>query len=144
MPVVAAVDRSGSNRDIVTEADRLANAMDEELHVVHILSQKEFRAIEQTSVEETGTTVPMDDIRSLAADIADEAAEGVVAEYEPIGLVGDASEELLDYIETHDARYVVLGGRNRSPVGKVIFGSTAQPVLLNASCPVVTVTRQET
>lgn len=143
MTVVAAVDRSESTADVVSEANELATAMDEDLHVVHVLSRKQFREIEQTSVEETGTTVPMDEIRSFAEDIADDAAAGVASEYEPVGLVGDAAEELLKYIDSHDARYVVLGGRRRSPVGKVLFGSTAQPVLLEASCPVVTVTRDE-
>ena len=143
MPVVAAVDRSESTDDVVTEADALARAMDDDLHVVHVLSQKEFVGIEQTSVEETGTTVPLDDIRAYAEEVADDAADGVAQEYEPVGLVGDAAEALLEYIEDHDARYIVLGGRKRSPVGKVLFGSTAQVVLLDASCPVVSVRRDE-
>lgn len=143
MPVVAAVDRSESTDDVIEEASVLAKAIDQDLHVVHVLSRKEFQSIEQTSVEETGTTVPMEEIRSFSKNVADEAAEGLITDYEPVGLVGDAAEELLKYIDTHDARYVVLGGRKRSPVGKVLFGSTAQPVLLSASCPVVMITRDE-
>lgn len=143
MTVIAAVDRSESTDDVVTEADALAGAMDEDLHVIHVLSQKEFREIEQTSVEETGTTVPLDEIRAYAEEIANDAANGIVQNFEPVGLVGDAAEALLEYIDDHDARYIVLGGRKRSPVGKVLFGSTAQPVLLNATCPVVTITRSE-
>lgn len=143
MSIVAAVDRSDSVAEVLTEAEALANAMNEELHVVHVLSQKEFRDIERASLEETGTTVPMDTVRSVATEIADEAADGVISEYEPVGLVGDAAEELLKYIESQDARYIVLGGRKRTPVGKVIFGSTAQPVLLNTTCPVVTVIRDD-
>ncbi|WP_049928553.1 universal stress protein [Halopiger goleimassiliensis] len=143
MTVVAAVDRGESTDDVVTEAETLAKAMDEDLHVVHVLSQEEFRGIERASVEETGTTVPLDEIREYAEGIADDAADGIAQEYEPVGLVGEAAEELLEYVEDVDARYIVLGGRRRSPVGKVLFGSTAQPVLLSASCPVVTITRGE-
>lgn len=143
MPVVAAVDRSESTDDVIEEANALAKATGQDLHVVHVLSRKEFQAIEQTSVEETGTTVPVDEIRSFAKNIADEAAEGLITEYESVGLIGDADEELLKYIDTHGVRYIVLGGRQRSPVGKAIFGSTAQSVLLSASCPVVMVTRDE-
>ncbi|NGM71300.1 universal stress protein [Natronolimnobius sp. AArcel1] len=143
MPVIAAVDRGESTDDVVTEAEALAKAMDEELHIVHVLSQKEFRGIEQTSVEETGTTVPLDEVRAYAKKIADGAADNVAQEYEPVGLVGDTAEALLGYIDDHDARYIVLGGRQRSPVGKVLFGSTAQSLLLNATCPVVTIIRGE-
>lgn len=139
MPIVAAVDRNGPNDQVLKEAQNLAGGFNDEVHVVHVLSQKEFREIEQTSVEETGTTVSMDEIRSFAKEVADEAAEGVVDTYHPVGLVGDAADELVDYVENNDARYIVVGSRKRSPVGKALFGSVAQSVLLSAPCPVVAV-----
>ena len=51
----------------------------------------------------------------------------------------EAGEDLVQLADEHKADEIVIGVRRRSKVGKLIFGSTAQYVVLNASCPVVTV-----
>ncbi|NJP31436.1 universal stress protein [Micromonospora thermarum] len=51
----------------------------------------------------------------------------------------DAAEEIVEIAETEDVSLVVIGIRHRSPVGKLIMGSTAQQVLLDAPCPVLAV-----
>ena len=51
----------------------------------------------------------------------------------------EAADELLAVAEEHRADLVVLGLRRRSAVGKLILGSTAQKVLLQARCPVLAV-----
>ena len=50
-----------------------------------------------------------------------------------------AGEDLVQLAEEQKADEIIIGVRRRSAVGKLIFGSTAQYVVLNASCPVVTV-----
>ncbi len=51
----------------------------------------------------------------------------------------DASEEILAVAEQRRADLIVIGLRRRSPVGKLLLGSTAQRVLLDAPCPVLAV-----
>ncbi len=52
----------------------------------------------------------------------------------------DPVEELLALAEaTEDTRMIVIGSRRRSPVGKLIMGSTAQRIILEAEVPVVSV-----
>jgi len=51
----------------------------------------------------------------------------------------EAGEDLVQLTDEHKAGEVIIGVRRRSKVGKLIFGSTAQYVVLNAPCPVVTV-----
>ncbi|HYH72256.1 MAG TPA: universal stress protein [Nocardioides sp.] len=49
------------------------------------------------------------------------------------------ADELLDAAESVGARLIVIGLRRRSPLGKLITGSTAQQVLLDATCDVLAV-----
>jgi len=50
-----------------------------------------------------------------------------------------AGEDLVKLADENKIDEIVIGVRRRSKVGKLIFGSTAQYVILNAPCPVVTV-----
>lgn len=50
-----------------------------------------------------------------------------------------AAEEILAAAQDVGAELIVIGLRPRSPVGKLITGSTAQQVLLDAGCPVLAV-----
>lgn len=137
MTIVAAVDRSSHASRVVEEAITLANAFDDSLHVVHVLSRSEFVEMEETNVSETGDAIEIDRVREIAASVAEEAIEDANASADTVGLVGDASDEIVRYADENDARYIVIGGRKRSPVGKAIFGSVTQSILLNSRQPVV-------
>ena len=51
----------------------------------------------------------------------------------------DAALEVLEAAEAHQADLIVIGLRRRTPVGKLIMGSTSQRILLEADCPVLAV-----
>ncbi len=51
----------------------------------------------------------------------------------------DPAEDLISVAEEEKADFIVIGLRRRSPVGKLILGSNAQRILLDASCPVLAV-----
>lgn len=51
----------------------------------------------------------------------------------------DVAEDLVQLAEELDAELIVIGLRRRSPVGKLILGSNAQRILLDAPCPVLAV-----
>jgi nucleotide-binding universal stress UspA family protein len=55
------------------------------------------------------------------------------------GDLGDPSDTVVQVAQRRDARLVVLGLRARTPVGELVFGSTAQRILLDATCPVLAV-----
>jgi nucleotide-binding universal stress UspA family protein len=49
-------------------------------------------------------------------------------------------EDLVKYALEQEIGEIILTIQRKSKVGKLIFGSTAQHVILNAPCPVVTIT----
>lgn len=51
----------------------------------------------------------------------------------------EAGEDLVQLAEEYKVDEIIIGVRRRSKVGKLLFGSTAQYVILNAPCPVVSV-----
>jgi nucleotide-binding universal stress UspA family protein len=51
----------------------------------------------------------------------------------------DAADEVVGTAADVDASLIVIGLRRRTPVGKLILGSTAQRILLEAECPVLAV-----
>jgi nucleotide-binding universal stress UspA family protein len=51
----------------------------------------------------------------------------------------EPGEDLTRLAEEHQVDTIIMGVRRRSKVGKLVFGSTAQYVILNAPCPVITV-----
>jgi nucleotide-binding universal stress UspA family protein len=48
-------------------------------------------------------------------------------------------EDIVSFAEENDCKEVIIGVKSRSKVGKMLFGSTAQHVILHSRCPVVTV-----
>ena len=50
-----------------------------------------------------------------------------------------SGEDLVQFAEQNKIDEIVIGVRTRSKVDKLLFGSTAQYVILNAPCPVVSI-----
>ena len=54
-------------------------------------------------------------------------------------VVPDVAEAVLDAAGKCGAELIVVGVRHRTPVGKLLLGSVAQRVILDAPCPVLAV-----
>lgn len=67
------------------------------------------------------------------------AAAGVEHDVHHFRGAGGAADAILDHASRDDVTLVVIGQRRRSPVGKLVLGSTSQRVLLEADAPVVAV-----
>jgi nucleotide-binding universal stress UspA family protein len=51
----------------------------------------------------------------------------------------DIADEILTVATEVDADAIVIGIRHRTPVGKLIMGSVAQRIIIDAACPVIAV-----
>jgi nucleotide-binding universal stress UspA family protein len=76
-----------------------------------------------------------EDLESVASVIEFFESEGV--EYQTAKDRSDPVGAIIDQADLHDADEIVLGGRKRSPAGKVLFGSVTMSVLRNTDIPVV-------
>jgi nucleotide-binding universal stress UspA family protein len=79
------------------------------------------------------TQEQLDDVRSELG------ASGVDHEIRQLVRGKDPADDLVAVADEVGAELIVIGLRRRSPVGKLILGSNAQRVLLDAACPVLAV-----
>ena len=85
----------------------------------------------------------------VSSDVASESAvreltsraeaDGVDLDLRQATHTGEIAEEVLRVAQETDASVIVIGLRKRSPVGKLLMGSSAQRILLDADRPVLAV-----
>lgn len=137
--VLLAVGEGDTDRiDVLAEtvAD-IAGPAEATVTLAHVFTTEEFETlVEQLDYNPDGEVRP-DEIASRHAtirSISDRLSADVT--YSVRGSVGPHGEAIVSLATDIDADLIVVGGRKRSPTGKVVFGSTAQEVMLNAPCPV--------
>lgn len=144
MTILAAIGEERGSGQILSTAYDLATTYGDPLVVLHVIPNQEFEshkeAIEERShLAEFSMTQGEDSAAEYARRTADRVLEVAnVDEIESRGRVGKPADEILAEVDAVDPRFLVIGANERSPVGKAVFGSTTQRVLLNSSCPVVT------
>lgn len=164
MVILTAVDGEEVPSRTVEVADELAEQFEEELVVLHVMAQEVFEEYqdettdakpvtvfgtgitygESRSVPE-GTSYTIEDAESHAAGVARDVVERTLERPRNTtykGRVGNPAQEIVDEATRDEVRYLVIGGRKRSRVGKAIFGSITQSILLTADLPVMTVMRE--
>ncbi len=64
---------------------------------------------------------------------------GVEHEVRALVRGNEPAEDLVEVAEESNGQLIVIGLRRRTPIGKLILGSNAQRILLEATCPVLAV-----
>ncbi len=129
MKILVGYDGSSSSKDALNLAKTHAKVFDGEVAVV-------------TSMEK-GTEAQREEIeqaeRSLewAKSMLEE--NGIACKTHLLIRGFSPGEDLVEFAEEHQVTEIIVGVKRRSKVGKLLMGSTAQYVILNAPCPVVSV-----
>ncbi len=108
------------------------------------------RAVEECKLRRTslvlvnssrgGRDLPPSELESeMEQLVADLRADGLAVDTRTFVRGLEPAEDLIAVAEEIDADFIVIGLRRRTPVGKLILGSNAQRILLDAPCPVLAV-----
>lgn len=100
-------------------------------HLVVVNSHRGGRDFDDEDAVQTEEQLK--DVREQLAD------SGVDSEVRQLVRGMDPADDLIKVADETGADFIVIGLRRRSPVGKLILGSNAQRVLLDATCPVLAV-----
>lgn len=129
MKILVGYDYSTVTQDVLALAKQQAQAFNAEVHLLRSLEQ--------------GPELQRDTIQQ-----AEQKLDQVRREFATMGLACDThvvvsvlsvGEEIVQFAKRNSIDLIVIGVRRRSKVGKLLFGSNAQVIILTAPCPVLTV-----
>ena len=139
--VLLAHDLTDRGDPVADAAVRMAQQLGLPLSVLHVLTDEDLEQQRNARPPNAAfTDVVVAELQSqLRARVA-QAAGGTESSPASVHvLIGDPHAVIVDHLEQHDYDFVFLGIRNRSRVGKLLFGSVAQSVLLRSPTKVVCV-----
>jgi nucleotide-binding universal stress UspA family protein len=128
-PIVVGYVESAEGRAALHRA--IAEASQRGARLIVINSHKGGTSLDRDTAMELDEN--LDEVHTLLHDA------GIEHEVRQLVRGVDPADDLVAVADEVDADLIVIGLRRRSPVGKLILGSNAQQVLLEASCPVLAV-----
>ena len=129
MKILVGYDYSTVTQDVLALAKQQAQAFKAEVHLLRFLEQGP-------------------ELNREAIQQAEQNLDHVKREFATMALACDthvvisalsAGEDIVQFAEQNSIDLIVIGVRRRSKVGKLLFGSNAQLIILTAPCPVLTV-----
>lgn len=133
--VLVSTDGSAVANKGVETAVGIARQNDAVLHVIHV--------VDADSLPSSVSSIRMgDEFEELGQSIVDHArerAEGAGIDVDTTVVSGNTSEEILDYLDTHDVDLVVMGTHGRHGINRMLLGSVTERVVRESPVPVLTV-----
>lgn len=129
MNIMVGYDQSNVAKEALALAKKHAKAFKAKLYLLTALAQSPELQLEdiqkaENELERVQISLKADDIPCETHAIVSSLTAG---------------EDLVQFAQDNDIDEIVIGVRRRSKVGKLLFGSNAQYIILQAPCPVVAV-----
>ncbi|WP_372677271.1 universal stress protein [Desulfosarcina sp.] len=129
MKILVGFDGSNSAKDALALAKKHAAAFDATVVIVSSLTGGSVtHAVEVEHATEN---------LEVAKKMFDE--DGIPCETKLLVRGMTPGEDIVDYAKEKAIDEIIIGIKRRSKVGKLLFGSNAQYIIIKAPCPVVTV-----
>ena len=129
MKILVGVDGSNSAKDALALAKKHAVAFDAQVIIVSSLTGGSVTH----AVEVEHATEDLEFAKKIFDD------EGIQCETKLLVRGMTPGEDIIEYAKEKAIDEIIIGIKRRSKVGKLLFGSNAQYIIIKAPCPVVTV-----
>jgi nucleotide-binding universal stress UspA family protein len=128
MKIMVCYDTANSDSKVLSLAKKHAKAFEAKVYIATVLIGSDVDQLD--NIEEAK--------KKLASAEILFQNEGLPVETKLMFGGQSAGESLVDYAKENRIDEIIIGTRKKSKLGKLIFGSTAQYVILEANCPVIT------
>lgn len=129
MNILVGFDGSKVADDVIKLANKHAKVFNANVYIVTSLGQGPD--LKKEDIDKVESKLEKIETSFKAGDIPCEVQASVSFQ--------SPGEDLVRFARDNDVDEIIIGIKRRSKVGKLVFGSTAQHVILKAPCPVVSV-----
>ncbi len=129
MKILVGFDGSNSAKDALALAKKHAAAFDATVIIVSSLTGGSVTH----AVEVEHATENLESAKKMFDE------DGIQCETKLLVRGMTPGEDIVDYAKENAIDEIIIGIKRRSKVGKLLFGSNAQYIIIKAPCPVVTI-----
>ncbi len=129
MKILVGYEKSAVAEEALALAKKHAKAFDAKVYLLTSLTRSHELQLEDIQKSER-------ELKNLRTQFT---KEGIACETHAIVSAVTPGEDLVQFATDNEIDEIVIGVRRRSKVGKLLFGSNAQYIILQAPCPVVSV-----
>lgn len=139
--IIAAIDFSDASKPVIEAATKLAGALEEGLHLVHVVeaeptyaaygfSPDEFPAMHE--IQQESLTRAEKKLAQIASEIGVKGVQTKVLQGQPL-------HSILEYAKAENAEMLVLGSHGHGFLGSLLLGSVAEGCVRKAMVPALIV-----
>lgn len=115
------------------------------VYLLHVFPREEYHDLmDQLNLDQTSGNLTPDALAARHESVSTPASrfDDLGLNHEVRGIIGEPATEVVNAAEDIGIDILFIGGAERSPAGKALFGNHAQQILLKAPCPVTYIQRE--